>query len=88
MRRMTAVLLSLILVCTLASCSSAGDTSQRASTAGGEGSSTPPQANLVIVYDSQGADDPVEQAALLLQETLGGDLYAIGSEESQDFSAY
>ena len=88
MRRMTAVFLSLILVCTLASCSSAGDTSQGAGTTGGEGSSAPPQANLVIAYDSQGADDPVEQVALLLQETLGGDLYAIGSEESQDFSAY
>lgn len=91
MKKIGAILLILTKVFSLAACA---NTQQSATYTADHSSSEPEQGGdlsrpkIVIAYDAENGASAVAETANLLQKTLGGDLYEIESETSDDFSSY
>lgn len=91
MKKIGAILLILTMVFSLAACA---NTQQSATYTADHSSGEPEQGGdlsrpkIVIAYDAENGASAVAETANLLQKTLGGDLYEIESETSDDFSSY
>ena len=77
MKKGCILFLMLVLVAALAACTGIPPAGEENGTAHSE---------LLIAYDSQ--EGIIQETAALLQETLGGDLYAIEEGASGDFTPY
>lgn len=91
MKKILAILFVLASIISLAACSSEQMLSSQISSLSPskeENTMDLSSSNIVIIYDAEETGNIVEQIALLLQETLGGDLYEIETNTINDFSAY
>lgn len=95
MKRILALLLILAAAAGLAACGGSGrpgaPVSQTPDVSSGETQSDAEAAssNILIAYvPDSGADTIIQDSAALLQQTLGGDLYEIGSGDAADASQY
>lgn len=91
MKKILAILFVLASIISLAACSSEQILSSQISSLSPskeENTMDLSSSNIVIIYDAEETGNIVEQTVLLLQETLGGDLYEIETNTINDFSAY
>ena len=91
MKKAFAMLFTLSMAISLAACSSTQIPTSPSDTSlphEEENSMSLSHSNIVIAYDAGTGENTVEQTAHLLQETLGGDLYEIGLNASNNFSSY
>lgn len=94
MKRIFALLLILAAAAGLAACGGSGrpgaPVSQTPDVSSGETQSDaePASSNILIAYVPDSGADTIQNSAALLQQTLGGELYEIGSGDAADASRY
>lgn len=88
MKRIFAIILSMLLVLGLAACGGTQELSPTSEMSSGNGSGEMVQmdSNILIVYDSSQED--VEKVAKVLEETLGGDLSDMNSSSGLQSDTY
>ena len=92
MKKILAILLAFILILGLAACGTTRETSSsQAAAPSSDGAGATQQqshSNILVAYAPAKDGDALEQAAILLGETVGGDLFPIEEETEKDFSTY
>ncbi len=90
LKKNLAILLAFILILGLAACGTTRETSssQAAAPSSDGAGATQQQShfNILVAYAPAKDGDALEQAAILLGETVGGDLFPIEKETEKDFS--
>lgn len=95
LKRFLSLASSALLLLQLVACTSPGTVAEREEPAATAAPSAVPlptttaqASGIAIVYEDEGADGPVAQAAALLQQALGGTLLPLASAADTDFSRY
>ncbi len=88
MKRIIALLFLGIFTFTLTACSSTGESAVNQVSEAGREIQSEANSNVLIAYYNGESGDSVKNAASLLEETVGGDMFSIGESADKDFSKY